>query len=739
MSYPLKNSSPNNLTQASLGQASLNWDAQGQPKSEEFDDFYFNTDSGIDESRYVFINPTQLPQRWLDHKGSFTILETGFGTGLNFILTWLEWITFQSSKTETVNNNKCISNKDISNKENALSNNPHNQHVSNHLHFISIEKFPLDKAHIAQALALFPQLAHLTDQLITEYPLLIKGFHSLQFKDHNMTLTLIFDDISSALPQLTGPVDAWYLDGFAPAKNPDMWTDTLYSSMARLSRANTSMATFTAAGDVRRSLSACGFKLNKVPGFGMKRQMMHGTFIRSQGPIANQFDHIKPWLKPPTKIIKHVAIIGAGIAGCTTAYALARRGIKVTIIDKHGIATEASGNPQGAMYAKLAAGEATHSDIYVQGYLQSLRWLYQQLEPGDGWNNCGLIQLASTEKEVKRQQKFIEKTHYPKQLLHSITREEASNISGLTMNSGGLFFPEAGWVSPLRLCQQLVKHPLIELRKMTLSKLVNKNNDWQLMSPSDDHSQGNVNLTENTYSHVVIACANQSQKLLPNCYLPTKSIRGQLTYLDKDKCDRLMAYKAALTNTHTHTKSDVKDPQQTLNLKTVLCGKGYIAPADNGKYCLGASYNIKDDNTQLRLNDQHKNFAYLEDFGEEFQNLHMRLKEHDSTLLPGRTGFRCTTPDYLPMAGPLIDEEAFDSDFTAIRKNLQRYPRQAAKFHSGLYLNIGHGSRGLTSAPLCAELIAAYICEENFPLAKDHGEALLPARFLIREMVRNKR
>jgi tRNA 5-methylaminomethyl-2-thiouridine biosynthesis bifunctional protein len=254
MSCPLKNSSPNSLTQASLRQASLNWDAQGQPKSEEFDDFYFNTDSGIDESRYVFINPTQLQQRWRDHKGSFTILETGFGTGLNFILTWLEWITFQSSKAETVNNNKRISNKDISNEENALSNNPQNQHISNHLHFISIEKFPLDKAHIAQALALFPQLAHLTDQLITEYPLLIKGFHSLQFKDHNMTLTLIFDDISSALPQLTGPVDAWYLDGFAPAKNPDMWTDILYSSMARLSRANTSMATFTAAGDVRRSL-----------------------------------------------------------------------------------------------------------------------------------------------------------------------------------------------------------------------------------------------------------------------------------------------------------------------------------------------------------------------------------------------------------------------------------------------------------------------------------------------------
>ncbi len=309
-----------------------------------------------------------------------------------------------------------------------------NEQASNHLHFISIEKFPLDKAQIAQALALFPQLSDLTDQLIAEYPLLIKGFHSLQFKDQNLTLTLIFDDVAAALPQLNGPIDAWYLDGFAPAKNPDMWTDSLYSSMARLSREKTSLATFTAAGDVRRGLTASGFKLQKVTGFGMKREMMHGIFIQSQGPLENPLNHIKPWLKPAAKPVEHIAIIGAGIAGCTTAYALARRGIEVTIIDQHGIATEASGNPQGAMYAKLAAGEATHSDIYVQGYLQSLRWLYQQLEPGDGWDNCGLIQLASTEKEAKRQQKFIENTHYPKQLLHSVSREEASDISGLTMN-----------------------------------------------------------------------------------------------------------------------------------------------------------------------------------------------------------------------------------------------------------------------------------------------------------------
>jgi tRNA 5-methylaminomethyl-2-thiouridine biosynthesis bifunctional protein len=253
-----------------------------------------------------------------------------------------------------------------------------------------------------------------------------------------------------------------------------------------------------------------------------------------------------------------------------------------------------------------------------------------------------------------------------------------------------------------------------------MSDLVKKEDDWQLISAKDNH-QDYPPESENTFSHVIIACANQSQKLLPNCYLPTKSIRGQLTYLNKDECDRKHG------------------GQKKINLKTVLCGKGYIAPADNGTYCLGASYNIKDDESQLRLTDQQKNFDYLEDFGEEFQNLKQVLKEENPELLPGRTGFRCTTPDYLPMTGPLIDESAFDIDFTAIRKNLARYPRQEAKFHSGLYLNIGHGSRGLTSAPLCAELIAAYICQENFPLAKEHAEALMPGRFFIREMVRNKR
>ncbi len=680
---------PNGLTQAELCKAKIEWDDQGQPFSKDFSDVYFNTDSGLDESHFVFIEPSRLQQRWQQHHGSFTLVETGFGTGLNFLLTWLEWVNFQQTNQ-------------------ASTNTANEEQTSNHLHFISIEKFPLDKDQLAKALSLFPHLNDLSEQLIAQYPLLIKGFHSLQFEQHNLTLTLIFDDVSHALPQLNGPIDAWYLDGFAPAKNPDMWTDTLYSAMAKLSRKDTSLATFTAAGDVRRALQANGFKLHKVSGFGMKREMMHGTFIQNQGPMPNRFETHKPWLSPASKVIKKIAIIGAGIAGCTTAYALARRGIAVTIFDANGIATEASGNPQGAMYAKLAAGEATHSDIYVQGYLQSLRWLHQHLEVGDGWDNCGLIQLASSEKEALRQQKFIENTDYPEQLLHSLSTEEASKISGLNMTCGGLFFPQAGWVSPQRLCQELIKHPLITLQQERIAELSEK-------EETQTHSQWQLN-QHTGFSHAIIACANQSQQLLPNSYLPTKSIRGQLTYLEQ----------SSLQSTN-------------IPLKTVLCGKGYIAPAKDGSFCLGASYNIKDDEKNMRLSDHQKNFNYLDDFGSEFQQLHQNLIAQDEQQFPGRTGFRCTTPDYLPMTGPLLNEAVFDNEFTAIRKNLARYPRHATQFHNGLYLNIGHGSRGLTSAPLCAELIAAYVCEENFPLAKEHAEALLPNRFLIREMVRNKR
>lgn len=693
-------------SKSSLAEPQLYWNEQGQPVSEKYDDVYFNSENGMAESRYVFIDSNNIPAVWETHKGTHTIVETGFGSGLNFLLTWYLW------------RQHC--------KENS-------EQTPKHLHFISVEKYPLNKQDLEKILALWPDLApelrpdlkSICDKLLAHYPLQIDGFHSLQFKDENLTLTLIFNDVNIALPQLNGPVDAWYLDGFTPAKNPDMWSTELFRNMSRLSRKNTTVATFAAATTVRRGLQGAGFKVKRKSGFGKKREMLTAQFEQNQGPLKPNNNQLKPWLIPPTTRIEtsfdaNVAIIGAGLAGANTAYALARRGIKSDVFDHNGIAQQASGNPQGALYSKLAAGEATHTDIYVQGYLQALRGLSEQLEAGNGWQSTGLLQLAASEKEQLRQKKFIENTRYPKQLVQHLDAQQASNEAGVTLKYPGLFFPSAGWVSPAVLCQALLTHALISFQQAEVVDVKNTS----LEHPDDKAKTWLLTYADGSrkyYQTVVFASAYQTQKLINDrAYLPIKSIRGQLTYIP--------------------TTDDKHGDFAATSLKTVLCAKGYIAPANEGLFCLGATYNLNEFSEQLNSKDHQQNLQHLSDFGDEFSPLAKHCEALNAQQqLTGRVGFRCTTPDYLPMAGPVINEQQFEQDFSSLRKNATRLPYKNAPMLSGLYMNIGHGSRGLSSASLCAELIAAYVCNENFPMAIEHAEALHPARFLIREMIRKKR
>lgn len=669
---------------AVLNSPNLNWNDQGLPVSEQFDDVYFSKESGIDESRYVFAQSNSLPEAWHGKAGTFTIFETGFGTGLNFLVTWQLW-------RQQVAANKTGS--------------------SSHLHFISVEKFPLNKNELQKALALWPELAEFSQPLIEQYPILINGFHSIQFKDERLTLTLIFDDVAQALPQLNGKIDAWYLDGFAPAKNPEMWSDTLFRSMARLSyndgQHHSTVATFTAAGLVKRGLKGAGFKVAKIKGFGRKREMLIGDFLQTQGPIKEDYSSYKPWMRcQPVNPEQSspIAIIGAGLAGATTAYALSRRGIHCDIYDEQGIAQGASGNPQGAIYAKLAAGEARHTDIYVQGYLQSLRWANDQLIAGKDWDNCGLIQIASSEKEKVRQQKFVASDRYPSELIHLLDEQQVAELSGINPQAPGLYFPAAGWVSPAAFCQKLIQQSDAAFIASKVSSIKQQPEGW-LLTIADGSTQA--------YQQVVFACAYQATELLADSYLPVKSIRGQVSYLPAD--DNAPA------------------------LKTVLCGKGYISPATKGQFCFGATYNLGEFEEQVRTIDHEENFAHLAEFGSEFQHYSAAWSAPDKlSALQGRVGFRCTTPDYLPMVGPVLNDPEFKTDFASLRSNATRYPQRLAPMKEGLYLNIGHGSRGLSSGPLCAELLAAYMCGESFPMAMEHAEALHPGRFLIRNMIRNK-
>ncbi|MCB2385748.1 bifunctional tRNA (5-methylaminomethyl-2-thiouridine)(34)-methyltransferase MnmD/FAD-dependent 5-carboxymethylaminomethyl-2-thiouridine(34) oxidoreductase MnmC [Thalassolituus alkanivorans] len=663
----------------------LLWNDDGLPVSREFDDPYFSVDNGLEESRYVFLQHNGLPQRWSDWQDNFSIVETGFGTGLNFLMTWESWR--QSSK-----------------------------HDSAWLHFTSIEKFPLTLSQLQQALALWPQLSELSAQLFAQYPLPVAGFHRLVWPEERISLTLIFADVKEALPQLSGPVHAWYLDGFAPSKNPQMWSEELFSGMRRLSQRQpdqyqgeqpATVATFTSAGIVRRGLLGAGFNVKRVPGYGRKREMLAGSFNRRQGPeLAPCFLH-KPWLLQQNTQADdaEVVVIGAGLAGATTARALAERGLKVHVIDAAGIAQQASGNPQGGLYVKLAAGDnAIHTDFYLAAFQYALPYMRRHLGAADAdnpyWSQCGVLQLAYDDKEAQRQLKFSQTRSLPEALVQPLDQTQAGKIAGAPQQSGGLFFPQAGWVSPADLCRILLQHTNIRFTQRQVSALQQIPQGWQIQC-----SDGTILQS----SQLVLACANAATNLLPEAYLPLKRIRGQLSYLS---------------------------PAQTPALNTVLCGRSYMAPARNGRLCLGATYNLRDDDTQLRDSDHQTNLDHLPDFGPQWQDLNKQ--QGMKLILGGRVGFRCTTPDYLPMVGAVPESRGFVHRFSGLVRNAKRIPAKAAPQYPGLWLNIGHGSRGLASAPLCAELLVQQMLGAPLPVALDVAEALWPGRFLLRDMVRRK-
>lgn len=224
---------------------------QSQPYSIDFNDVYFNTDDGLQETEYVFIAHNQLAQRFsAPNLSSFTIIETGFGTGLNFLVVSHLWLKL-APKTAT-------------------------------LHYIGIEKMPLSLVDLTRTHALWPQFADISRELITQYStlntMLKSGTHHFSLATGRIQLGLQADDIMLVLPKLSKIADAWLLDGFAPAKNASMWSCEVFAQMARLSKTGTTFATFTSAGDVKRGLQAAGFEVSKHKGFGKKREMLSGIF-----------------------------------------------------------------------------------------------------------------------------------------------------------------------------------------------------------------------------------------------------------------------------------------------------------------------------------------------------------------------------------------------------------------------------------------------------------------------------
>jgi tRNA 5-methylaminomethyl-2-thiouridine biosynthesis bifunctional protein len=645
----------------------IDW-VDGQPFSPRFGDVYFSRASGIDEARHVFLEGNRLAARFraLPPHGLFTVGETGFGTGLNFLCTWQLFV--QTAPQDA------------------------------RLAYVSTELYPLDPADMRRASSAWPALEREAAALLAQYDWMAPGWHRFVFDGGRITLTLLIGDARRTLPDLDAVVDAWFLDGFSPARNPELWEAGLLLEISRHSARGTTFATYSSAGEVRRGLEAAGFSVEKVPGFGPKREMSRG---HCSTPSPRPY--CAPWLKRPPRVEGRTAIVvGGGLAGTAAAASLARRGFVVSLVERHErLAAEASGNPQGMLYIKPSPHGTVLTALGVSGLAYTLRELGCRLSSdGSAWSRCGVLLLAQEPEEDERQAKLAA-LGWPDAFMQRIDRVVASAQAGIDVPHGGLLF-DGGWVHPPALCEALASHANVHIRPATavLDAALRDDGNWEVADGAGPVATGAV---------LVVATAGDTVRFARTRHLPLKPIRGQITYLPETPGSRA--------------------------LRTVLCADRYVAPAFRGFHCMGATFGVGDGLADVRAADHLENLQRL---GELCPALHaaLGLAARDAEHLHGRAAVRFVTPDYLPLVGPVADHAAFQDRYALLARDATRRFDAAAPWLPGLLVTAAHGSRGLVSAPLSGEILAAHALGEPMPVPGSVVRALMPSRFAARSLAR---
>ncbi|ALL63534.1 5-methylaminomethyl-2-thiouridine-forming enzyme mnmC [Paraburkholderia caribensis MBA4] len=631
----------------------------GTPYSPHHDDIYHSAVGALAQAEYVFLKGNELPSRWQQRR-VFTVLETGFGMGINFLVTWAAW---------RADPDRC-----------------------ERLHFVSTEKHPFsrDDLRAASAAAVADaSIAPLAQQLADAWPTLVPGTHRLEFEEGRVTLTLVFGDAAQTLPSLWLRADAFYLDGFSPAKNPELWTPAIFKAFARLAGDGATFATYTSAGEVKRGLQQAGFEYRKVDGFGWKRAMLVGRFApryrvrRHEPPLPLSVDE------------RHAIVIGTGLAGCAAIERLTARGWRVTSLERHaGVARDASGNPAGVFHPMMSRDDSVGSRITRAGFLYALRqWAaleqrgYRPLRGPEG-----LLQIAADEDEALAMSQTFASFAYPRDYVTAVSHEEAQRIAGMRVARGGWFFPHGGWIDPASLCaaQCAAAGALLERRFNVLASRVERvANQWMVFDANDAAIA--------SAPVVIFANAHEAARIAGLHHAPTRSVRGQLTLLPIDAAHAL---------------------------RVPVIGEGYAVPLPDGATLTGATYDIDDPDTQIRDHAHVENIERIDQMLPEMRDAITRAP----ASLAGRVAFRCVTSDRLPLIGAFADEAAATHGAAKLRG---AWPLDLPRAQ-GLYGAFAFGSRGLVWASLGAELIASQIEGEPWPIERDLAEALDPARFLLR-------
>ncbi|MBA2656927.1 MAG: bifunctional tRNA (5-methylaminomethyl-2-thiouridine)(34)-methyltransferase MnmD/FAD-dependent 5-carboxymethylaminomethyl-2-thiouridine(34) oxidoreductase MnmC [Tatlockia sp.] len=652
--------------------ASLSWPGD-LPFSQTFNESYLSVKQGLAAKEHVFINGNQLKDRWSClTMENFVIAEIGFGLGLNFLLSLELWLK-QAPKSAK-------------------------------LYYFSCEKLPLAKADLQRALALWPQLTNQAEILIENYPILTPGFHQLQFVDGRVNLILMLGEASTCFQQLLicGDlqfeqkfrktfVDAWFLDGFSPQKNPALWSADLFNILALLSKKETSLATYSTESLVKNNLKAAGFLPKQLPGLGINPPMLVAKF---KAPLsASRNLRSTAWHSNANSLnykAKKIIVLGAGLAGCYTAHALAKRGWQVCLIDENSdVGQGASGNRQAVLYPKLSAFNSPVNCFMLNAYLFAIRHYRQILRSNDIGELSGVLQLAHNEKERLAQANLANWIKAYPEFAQLVNAEQASALVGIKLTQGGLFISSSGWINAQALCRYLIQSKNITYFANTkVNELVYKDSLWHV----DTHSA----------EVLVLANGHQATQFYQSEGLPLTAIRGQISFIASNAQSQL--------------------------LKMPLCGKGHVLPASGNAHALGATYELNNIDLSSNPGEDQKNLMRLDELPTEL--------EWSSDLLANWVGIRATTTDYLPLVGPIPDLIEFNHRFVSLANDAKRWLPYQGAYLPGLFLCAGFGSRGLTTIPLAAEYLASTINQEPLQITQAMVRSLSPARFLIKKLIK---
>lgn len=656
--------------------AQINWSDDSSPRSIKFDDVYASSSGAIEESTHVFLEGCQLQDRWQNHFSSaprYTVGEIGFGSGLNFLLTWQLW---QRSETKP-----------------------------QRLHYIGFEKHPLHKADMERILRRWPSLTKFSNTLMQHYQEHSHICQRLQLAK-DITLDIYTGDALTRLQtivrtSLTG-VDSWFLDGFSPTLNPDLWQASLCEELSRLSQPQATVSTYSAAGWVRRHLQDAGFTVSKADGFGAKRHMTKGVLNPELRPNeASVISSKTPWnIYPATNHPRSATVIGAGLAGCSTAYALARRGVQVTLVDSNNaIAKGASGIKQLALRPRLFNTPSALAEYYLQSFLFSIHQ-FQTLntEAKPFWHSTGVIQLASALNKKNALAPEVIQSLYGNKIATSLTTQQASSHSGVSFKEAALWLELGGWVNPSLLCNTYIGNENIRLvTECSISNIKRTQSGWECFSPTaDDPIRSDI---------VVFANSHGALEFNFTDFLPLQGIRGQASYS--------------------------QGTENSSKLRTVITGARSIFPADDDCHTISASYR-RELNQQRLTEDDEANINTMATEFKEFAGL-------SSATCDAGVAIRCNSADFTPVVGQVPDVPAMEFLYKNLGLNANARFDSSGHYLPGLYTNLAHGSNGVATIPLASEYLASLICSELSPLNGETMAALNGVRFIIREIKKQKR